>query len=171
MLAVLVVAVFVVTLMVGQTFYPPGDVLRVILGEDVPGASFTVGRLRLPRAVLAVARRARASGSAASRSRRCCATRWPAPTSSASRSGASAAAAVRDRRRCPSSGTGGVGPRHRRRASASRCVIYLLSFKDGVAGTRLILIGIGIAAMLNSVTAYVLSEAGAVGPAGGDCAG
>ena len=42
------------TLMVGQTFYPPGDVLRVILGEDVPGASFTVGRLRLPRAVLAV---------------------------------------------------------------------------------------------------------------------
>ena len=40
--------------MVGQTFYPPGEVLRVILGETCPGASFTVGELRLPRAVLAV---------------------------------------------------------------------------------------------------------------------
>ena len=37
--------------------------------------------------------------------------------------------------------------------------IYLLSFKDGVVGMRLILIGIGVAAMLHSVTAYVLSEA------------
>ena len=39
-------------------------------------------------------------------------------------------------------------------------LIYVLSYKDGVAGTRLILIGIGIAAMLDSVTAYVLSQAG-----------
>jgi iron complex transport system permease protein len=37
--------------------------------------------------------------------------------------------------------------------------VYVLSFKDGVAGTRLILIGIGIAAMLNSVTEHVLSQA------------
>ncbi|CAM5399846.1 Vitamin B12 import system permease protein BtuC [Streptomyces cyaneofuscatus] len=53
-LAVLAVAAFAVTLMAGRTFYPPGDVWRVILGEQVPGASFTVGRLRLPRAVLAL---------------------------------------------------------------------------------------------------------------------
>ncbi|MFF0991507.1 FecCD family ABC transporter permease, partial [Kocuria nitroreducens] len=38
-------------------------------------------------------------------------------------------------------------------------LVYLLSFKDGVVGTRLILIGIGIAAMLDSITAYVLSQA------------
>ena len=37
--------------------------------------------------------------------------------------------------------------------------IYVLSYKDGVVGMRLILIGIGVAAMLHSVTAYVLSEA------------
>lgn len=34
--------------MVGKTFYPPADVIRVILGDDVPGASFTVGWLRFP---------------------------------------------------------------------------------------------------------------------------
>ena len=39
--------------------------------------------------------------------------------------------------------TGGLGRRHRRRRSASALLIYLLSYRDGVAGTRLILIGIG----------------------------
>jgi iron complex transport system permease protein len=53
-LVVLVVALFAASLMVGHTFYGPGEVIRVILGETVPGASFTVGELRLPRAVLAV---------------------------------------------------------------------------------------------------------------------
>ena len=33
--------------------FGPGEVARVILGETVPGASFTVGELRLPRATLA----------------------------------------------------------------------------------------------------------------------
>ena len=49
-----VVLVFAVSLMVGQTFYGPSEVLRVIGGDFVPGASFTVGELRLPRATLAV---------------------------------------------------------------------------------------------------------------------
>jgi iron complex transport system permease protein len=39
-------------------------------------------------------------------------------------------------------------------------VIYLLAWKDGGAGTPFILIGIGMAAMLHSVIAYVLSRAG-----------
>jgi iron complex transport system permease protein len=39
-------------------------------------------------------------------------------------------------------------------------LIYLLAYKDGGAGTRFILIGIGMAAMLHSVIAYVLSRAG-----------
>ena len=44
-------------------------------------------------------------------------------------------------------------------ALATALLIYVLSFKDGVAGTRLILIGIGIAAMLDSVVAYVIVRA------------
>jgi hypothetical protein len=43
----LAVAIFVVSLMVGQTFYTPAEVIGVILGQDVQGATFTVGRLRL----------------------------------------------------------------------------------------------------------------------------
>ena len=37
----------------------------------------------------------------------------------------------------------------------------MLSFRDGVVGTRLILIGIGIAAMLESVVSYLLMRAAA----------
>src|SRR5262249_8210009 len=51
-LAVVVVVLFAVSLMVGHTFYGLGDVLRVVAGQDVPGASFTVGELGLPRACL-----------------------------------------------------------------------------------------------------------------------
>ena len=44
----------------------------------------------------------------------------------------------------------------------------MLSFADGVVGTRLILIGIGIAAMLDSVVAYVIVRAAELGPADRD---
>jgi iron complex transport system permease protein len=39
-------------------------------------------------------------------------------------------------------------------------LIYVLAFKGGVNGTRLILVGIGIAALLESVVAYTLMRAG-----------
>ncbi len=43
--------------------------------------------------------------------------------------------------------------------SAWPCFIYTSAFRDGVAGTRLILIGIGVAALLaDSVGLYVLSQ-------------
>ena len=38
-------------------------------------------------------------------------------------------------------------------------LIYLLAWRDGVTGTRLILVGIGLSAMLESFIAYVLSRA------------
>ncbi len=38
-------------------------------------------------------------------------------------------------------------------------LVYSLAFRGGVVGTRLILIGIGISAMLDSITSYVLSQA------------
>ena len=50
----MLVVLFAVALMIGNTFYPLDEVIRVIVGETVPGASFTVGELRLPRAVLAI---------------------------------------------------------------------------------------------------------------------
>ena len=53
-LAALALALVLVSLSVGTTVYSPVDVVRVILGDTVPGASFTVGTLRLPRTITAV---------------------------------------------------------------------------------------------------------------------
>ena len=157
-LTVLVVASFAVTLMVGKTVYPPSDVLRVILGENVPGASFTVGRLRLPRAVLAVVAGI-CFGLGGITFQTMLRNPLASPDIIGISSGASAAAAFA----IISLSLGGsqvsifaiaVG-------LGVAVLIYVLSFRDGVAGTRLILIGIGIAAMLDSVTAYLLSTAAA----------
>lgn len=49
-LIVILIAAFALTLTLGQSFTPPHLVIKVLLGQSVPGASFTVGQLRLPRA-------------------------------------------------------------------------------------------------------------------------
>ncbi|WP_154792573.1 iron chelate uptake ABC transporter family permease subunit [Occultella kanbiaonis] len=155
-LAVAVAVVFAVTLMVGRTFYPPADVIAVILGQDVPGASFTVGTLRLPRAVLAVA-----AGACFGLSGVTFQTMLRNPLASPDiigiSSGASAAAAFAIV--MLSLGSTGVSVFAIVAGLAVALIVYVLAFSGGVAGTRLILIGIGISAMLDSVTAYVLSQA------------
>jgi iron complex transport system permease protein len=156
-LLVLVVGLFVTSLMVGRTFYPPGEVLSVVLGEDVPGASFTVGRLRLPRAVLAVL-----TGLCFGLSGVTFQTMLRNPLASPDiigiSTGASAAAAFAIVTLSWSGTavsvlaiTAGLGV---------ALLVYVLAYRDGVAGTRLVLIGIGVAAMLESSIAYVLSRAG-----------
>ena len=45
---------FALSLMFGQSYVPAGDVVRVLMGEPVAGVGFTVGTLRLPRAVLSL---------------------------------------------------------------------------------------------------------------------
>lgn len=155
-LAVLIVLAFAATLMVGRTFYGPAEVLGVVFGQDVPGASFTVGRLRLPRAVLAVIA-GLCFGLGGVTFQTMLRNPLASPDIIGISSGASAAAAFA----IVILGLGGaqvsvfaivVG-------LAVAITIYLLSFRGGVAGTRLILIGIGIAAMLDSVTSYVLQKA------------
>ncbi|AXG81726.1 FecCD family ABC transporter permease [Streptomyces paludis] len=155
-LAVLVVAAFAVALMAGQTFYPPRDVMRVILGEQVPGATFTVGRLRLPRAVLAVTA-GFSFGMAGVTFQTMLRNPLASPDIIGISSGASAAAAIAivtlslDETQ--------VSVLAIVAALAVALLVYTLAFRDGVVGTRLILIGIGISAMLDSVTSYVLSRA------------
>ena len=155
-LAVLVVAVFVLSLLVGHTFYTPAEVLRVVLGHDVEGASFTVGTLRLPRAVTAFATGA-CFGFGGVTFQTMLRNPLASPDVIGITSGASAAAAfaivTMSLSNAAVSGLAIVA------ALAVALLIYVLSFKDGLAGTRLVLIGVGMAAMLTSVTAYVLSEA------------
>lgn len=155
-LGVLIVVVFAVSLMVGRTFYPPADVVAVILGEQVPGASFTVGTLRLPRAVLAVAV-GLCFGIGGVTFQTMLRNPLASPDIIGISSGASAAAAFAIV--VLSLGRTGVSVVAITAGLAVALLVYGLAFKGGVVGTRLILIGIGIAAMLDSVTSYVLSQA------------
>ncbi|QFG23539.1 iron chelate uptake ABC transporter family permease subunit [Actinomadura sp. WMMB 499] len=156
-LAALVLAGFAASLMFGRSFYPPGDVLRVVLGEQVPGASFTVGRLRLPRAVLAVAAGV-AFGLGGVTFQTMLRNPLASPDIIGISSGASAAAAIA----IVVFGLGGtqVSVFAIVASLVVALLMYVLAFRDGVVGMRLILIGIGIAAIGDSVTSYVLSRAG-----------
>lgn len=53
-LAVIALALCSTMLMLGNTIYPVKDVISVLLGEQVKGASFAVGTIRLPRMIAGV---------------------------------------------------------------------------------------------------------------------
>lgn len=155
-LAAAIVVMYAVSLMVGQTFYTPAEVIGVIAGHDVPGASFTVGTLRLPRASLALL-----TGLCFGLSGVTFQTMLRNPLASPDiigiSSGASAAAVFS----IVILGLTGAA------VSAVAIVaglgvalaVYLLSYRSGVAGIRLVLIGIGVGAMFNSVVSWVLQRA------------
>lgn len=155
-LMVILVAGFMVTLSLGQSYTPPGQVFRVLLGEDVAGATFTVGQLRLPRAVLAIlAGLSFGLGGVAFQIM----LRNPlaSPDIIGLSSGASAAAvfaivvlSLNGPIVSVFAVVAGLGV---------ALLVYALSFRNGVAGTRLILVGIGVSAMLESFIAYILVRA------------
>ncbi|KXF75693.1 ABC transporter permease [Paramesorhizobium deserti] len=152
----LIVALVAMTLMLGQNYTAPGDVLRVLLGQDVTGAAFAVGQLRLPRAVLSLlAGLSFGMGGAAFQIM----LRNPlaSPDIIGINLGASAAAVfaiVILQLNGPAVSIFAVTAE-----LGVALAIYALSFRNGVAGTRLILVGIGVAAMLESFIAYTLSRA------------
>lgn len=152
----LLAAGLMITLSAGQSVTPPLDVLRVLAGQDVPGANFAVRELRLPRAVLSIlAGMSFGLGGATFQ------TMLRNPLASPDIIGISAgasAAAVFALVVLGWSGTA-VSIFAVVAGLAVALTIYLLSWRGGVAGTRLILVGIGISAMLNSVIAFVLSKA------------
>lgn len=153
---VIVVLGFAGTLMLGQSFTPPLDVWRVLLGEQVPGASFTVGQLRLPRALLSILV-GMSFGLGGVAFQIMLRNPLASPDIIGVSSGASAAAvfAIVVLQWDGAAVTvfavlAGLGV---------ALLVYGLSFKNGAAGTRLILIGIGMAAMIESFIAYILSRA------------
>ena len=152
----LVLAVFGITLSVGQSFTPPLDVIRVLLGEDVPGTSFTVGQLRLPRAILSIlAGMCFGLGGVAFQIMLRNPLASPDIIGITSGAGAAAVFAIVV--------LSMTGPMVSILAVAAglfvAVLVYGLSFRNGIAGTRLILVGIGVSAMLQSVIAYILSSA------------
>lgn len=157
-LAALVALVFAVSLVYGTDTVPILDVWAVLTGHDVPGASFTVGVLRLPRATLGVL-----CGFAFGIAGVTFQTMLRNPLASPDIIGISAgssAAAVFGIVTLSLSGLAVslfalVG------ALVTAATITLLAYRRGFAGTRLILIGIGLAAMLNAFVSYTLSRAAA----------
>jgi len=155
-LAGLVVAVFAASLMIGKTLYGPDEVIRVILGQQVPGASFTVGELRLPRATLGLLG-GFAFGLAGVTFQTMLRNPLASPDIIGITWGASAAGVVGI---VVLSWSGaGVSLFALAGALATALAIYLLAYRRGFSGARLVLIGIGVAAMLQSVVSWVLSRA------------
>lgn len=155
-LLAIIVTLFVLTLSLGQSYTPLGDVVHVLMGEKVAGASFTVGTLRLPRALLSIlAGLSFGLGGVAFQTM----LRNPlaSPDIVGITSGASAAAVfaiVVLAMKGPSVSVLAVAA-----GLGVAVLVYALSFRDGVAGSRLILVGIGVSAMLESLIAYILSTA------------
>lgn len=157
-LVLLVGGLWLASLVFGEVTYSLGDIARVIAGQSVPGASFSVGELRLPRATVAVAV-GLAFGIAGTTFQTLLRNQLASPDIIGISSAASAA------------GVTGIVAFHWSQTAVSAfslaaslvvaAAIYLLSLTSGFSGTRLILIGIGISAILNSWVTYQLSRAAA----------
>lgn len=157
-LAVLVTFLFGLTLTVGQSVTPIPDVVRVLLGEQVEGASFLVGTLRLPRALLSLLA-GLSFGLGGVVFQIMLRNPLASPDIIGITSGASAAAVFAIVILSISGPV--VSVMAVVAGLAVALLVYVLAARKGVAGTRLILVGIGIAAMLHSVIAFVLSTASA----------
>ncbi|MEI2364951.1 FecCD family ABC transporter permease [Niallia circulans] len=153
LLAIIAFALCCMMLMLGNTIYPVGDVISVLLGEQVKGASFAVGTIRYPRMVAGVF-----AGFAFGISGHVFQTMLRNPLANPNVIGitaGSSAAAVFCIIVLHASSTfvsiasiiGGL---------ATVLVIFLLSKGTSFSIGRLILIGIGIQAMLNAVISYLL---------------
>jgi len=155
-LLILLVGVWWLTLLLGQSYTPPSVVWKVLSGEHVPEASFTVGHLRLPRAVtsLLVGMSFGMAGTAFQTMLR---NPLASPDIIGVSSGASAAAvfAIIVLKMDGSS----VALFSIIAGLLVALSVYGLSYRNGVAGTRLILIGIGVSAMIESFISYLLSQA------------
>lgn len=155
-MSVLVVVLFAAMLMLGNTIDPLSDVLAVLSGQQVPGASFAIGTLRLPRALTAVLAGI-AFGVAGSTFQTMLRNPLASPDVIGITSGASAAAVL------------SLVVLHWSGAAtmalalvagiATAVVIYLAARGGESTGGRLILIGIGVGAMLDAVVAFLLLRA------------
>lgn len=155
-LSLLVAAMLAVSLMCGHTAYSPREVLRVLAGQTVPGASFTVGELRLPRAATGLLAGA-AFGMAGATFQTMLGNPLASPDIIGITSGASAAAVFSIV--VLSLSETAVSLVATLAALCTAGLIYALSCRGGMSGTRLILMGIGIAAMLKAFVSWTLARA------------
>ncbi|KTR96496.1 ABC transporter permease [Microbacterium testaceum] len=155
-LTLLVVAAFSLSLMLGQTAYSPVQVWGVLTGQRVPGASFTVGELRLPRAVTGLFT-GLCFGMGGVVFQSMLRNALASPDVIGINTGASAAAVIGIV--VLGLGETAVSFLAMAAALAAALAIYLLAYRNGGSGARLILVGIGVAAMCQAVVSYVIARA------------
>lgn len=148
--------VFAWSLAVGDFPVPLRDVVASLLGDGAAGNDFIVRELRLPRALLATVVGA-AFGVSGALFQRIADNPLASPDIIGINSGAAAAAVL------VIVWWGGSASQVTAGALAgavlSAAAIYLLAYRGGISGYRLVLIGIGISALLRAVTNYLLTRA------------
>ncbi len=144
------------TLITGPSMTTVSELLHVLTGHEVPGVSFSVLELRLPRSVLSIL-----AGMSFGLGGVIFQTLLRNPLASPDIIGISVGASAAAVFAIVILGWSGsaVSILAVVAGMAVALLIYLLAWRDGVAGARLILIGIGISAMLDSVIAYILARA------------
>ncbi|MHB1138766.1 MAG: FecCD family ABC transporter permease [Microthrixaceae bacterium] len=148
--------VFAWSISVGDFSVPLREVVETLLGGGSGGSTFIVRELRLPRALLGVAVGA-AFGVAGALFQRIADNPLASPDVIGINSGAAAVAVaiivlVEGAGDQVTTGAlvGGI---------ATAALIYVLSYRSGISGYRLVLIGIGISALARAVTNYLLTKA------------
>lgn len=156
LLAALVAGLILLTLSCGRGCLAPGDVFAALTGAPGADASFVVSELRLPRAVLGlVAGLSFGLGGVAFQVMLRNPLASPDIIGISASAGAAAVFAI-----VILSVDGWLVSLIAVAAGLGvALLIWTLSARRGAAGARLILIGIGISAMLDSITSYVLLEA------------
>ncbi len=153
MLLALTVGLCTIMLLYGKTNYPLSIVLKVLGGEQIQGASFTIGTLRLPRMLCGLLV-GLAFGIAGNTFQTMLRNPLASPDIMGITSGCSIAAVfcILVLRMSGSS----VSIAAVISGLIVSTLIYLLSKGSGFSGGRLILIGIGIQAMINALISFLL---------------
>ncbi len=156
LLGALLIGVVCLSLSVGDFNLPLPDVLRALVGEGSRSATFVVIQLRLPR-VLAGVLVGIAFGLSGAIFQTLIRNPLASPDIIGITSGASFGAVI-----CIIVlGLGGVAVSLGAFAGAlgTAIAIYVLAWRNGVHGYRLVLVGIGMAAILSSVISYLMVRA------------
>lgn len=147
---------FLLSLMIGQRFVNPAEILQIGMGQNVDGANFVVEKLRFPRSLLSLAV-GLSFGAAGAAFQTMLRNPLASPDIIGINAGASAAAVFAI---VVLSATGmTISILAIIFSLLIAALIYALAFKDGVTGARIILIGVGVAAMLDSAIAFLLKRA------------
>ncbi len=156
LLATLTLILASLMLIFGNTIYPPGMVIRALLGEQIKGASFAINTLRLPRMLIGLFV-GLAFGIAGNTFQTMLRNPLASPDIIGVTSGSSVAAVlcilvlnINGNIVSVASVISGL---------FVAALIYILSRGGSFSGGRLILIGIGIQAMLNAVISFLLLRA------------